>query len=540
MVVIIVVVIILYIIRIIDSIPSSLVSSFLIFTLTASPLIPGGDRWLEVLVRFGILRMLSARGGSRLQFIKSLSQSSITMNKSINITLSTSMWTRNSSSSTTAATPSSTDSNSINYSDFRKSLSSWIKKDIIPNIGEWEKNGYIPRSVYKDAAKLGIFSSGYPIEYGGLGDNMNDYTIKKIIIEELCKIGSGGFIASLCIHSISLPPILLYGNQIIKEKIIPSVINGDAICALCVTEPSGGSDVANIQTTAILQSNGTYVLNGIKTFITSGIQANYYTIAARTIPIIQSSNNKLYSGISLFAIDANLPGITKISLDKMGWLCSDTATIYFQDVIISSESLIGTINEGFTYLMKNFNSERILLSLQSYYFSVNIYHYLVQYTQSRKVFQKRLLSNQVIQHQLIDIYSKLYANEIMLNDVLELYYKYGQDTTSTTNTATSSSTTTATSADTIDTSTTAPTLQQKELNKQLIIKIAILKNFTTDTFHEVANRGVQILGGAGYIKDNYNIIERLYRETKVMQIGGGSTEIMKELIGKYLGFHDKE
>jgi acyl-CoA dehydrogenase len=413
---------------------------------------------------------------------------------------------------------------SSDLNDFRETLRRWVKKEIIPNLGKWEKEGRIPRHVYREAAQIGVFASGYPVEYGGLGNPSHDFTYQKIVIEELCQAGSGGFLASLCTHSISLPPIVNFGQPTLKQQILPSVLSGESVCALCVTEPSGGSDVANLQTTATLQPDGTFLLNGIKTFITSGVQADFYTIAARTAPTpaplssshsSSSSQSQPYHGISLFAIPSTLIGITKTPLNKMGWLCSDTATIYFDSVVIPPDSLLGTLHEGFPLLMKNFNSERILLSLQSFFFSRLLYNSLIDYSKTRLVFQKSLLANQVIQHQLIDLYSSIYATETILTDVLMLYEKYA----------------------TSPVETSDERVVRKALLRNLIVKIAILKNFSTDTFHATADRAVQIMGGAGYMRDDLNVVERLYRETKVMQIGGGSTEVMKELIGKYLGLH---
>jgi acyl-CoA dehydrogenase len=425
------------------------------------------------------------------------------------------------------STISSFSSSSPDLNYFRETIRRWIRKDVLPNIGQWEQDGLIPREIYKQAANIGLFSSGYPLEFGGLGDSPNDFTIKEIVVEELCQVGSGGFIASLCTHSISLSPIVNYGTPRIQNEIIPSVLSGDAVCALCVTEPSGGSDVANLQTTATLQSDGSYLLNGIKTFITSGVQADYYTVAARTSPHTSSYSNSSSHGISLFAISSTLPGITKVPLKKMGWHCSDTATIYFDNVVIPADSLLGKPHSGFPLLMKNFNSERIFLSLQSFHFSRLLYRNLIDYAKQRKVFQKTLISNQVIQHQLIDLHTQLYSNEVMIKDVLRLYAEYSEE-----------SERSGSSGKQVQTLGKRDPVQQKESLKELIVKIAILKNVTTDTFHFTADRAVQIMGGAGYMREDSNVIERLYRETKVMQIGGGSTEIMKELIGKYLGFQN--
>lgn len=411
----------------------------------------------------------------------------------------TSLYLNQSFSSLSSSSHSSSSSSLIDLNLFRSSIRKWIELEISPNINKWEIEGILPRYIYKQASQLGIFSSGYPEEYGGLGNIKYDLKYTKIILEELCQVGSGGLIASLCTHSISLPLIIQYGNKSIVKKIATEVLNGDSVCSLCVTEPSGGSDVANIQTTAIKNSDGSYTLNGIKTFITSGIQADYYTVIARTLKDKKTSTY----GISIFAISSNLPGITKTKLNKMGWLCSDTATIYFNDCIIPEDSLVGKLHEGFNLLMNNFNGERIFLSLQSYYFSVLIYNEVLKYSKLRKTFDKPLISNQVIQHQLVDIYSKIYSCEAVINDVCSLYER-------------------------------SPQLSPIE-QKDLIVKISLLKNISTDLFHETANRGVQILGGAGFMQDNK--IERLYRETKVMQIGGGSTEIMKELVIKLLKYN---
>jgi acyl-CoA dehydrogenase len=368
---------------------------------------------------------------------------------------------------------------------FRSSVRKWVDKEVIPNIEKWESDGLIPRSIYRQAASLGIFSPGYPEVYGGLGNSKRDLSYSLIINEELCRARSGGFLASLLTLHISLPPIVDLGKPDVIHKVVPAVLAGEAVCSLCITEPSGGSDVANMRTTAVQQGDQ-FILNGEKTLITSGMQADFYTVAARTGGVGPS-------GISLFLVERNTPGFSRTKLDKMGWLCSDTASLHFDNCLIPSAHLLGELNKGFIGIMKNFNSERLGLSMQSIFFSKELIGLATDWARERQTFGKRLVDHQAIRHLLVDMHTKTACAEGLMKDIIRRY----------------------------------------EAGEDCVPEICMLKNAATDCFHYCADSAVQIMGGAGFIRGH--AVERLYRETKVMQIGGGSTEIMKELAAKQLG-----
>ena len=266
---------------------------------------------------------------------------------------------------------------------------------------------------------------------------------------------------------------------------IPRVLAGEAVCALCITEPSGGSDVANMQTTA-RQDGDHFVLNGEKTFITSGMQADFYTVAART-------GGPGPGGISLFLVDRDTPGFQRTKLDKMGWLCSDTASLHFDDCRVPASQLVGEVNRGFKGIMVNFNAERLFLAGQSVFFSKELIRHATEWAQQRKTFGKTLVEHQAIRHRLVDMNTRTAAAEAFFRSALSKHSK-GQD---------------------------------------CVADICMLKNFSTDCFHYCADSAVQVMGGAGFMRGH--AVERLYRETKVMQIGGGSTEVMKDLAAKQMG-----
>jgi acyl-CoA dehydrogenase len=303
---------------------------------------------------------------------------------------------------------------------------------------------------------------------------------------QLCRAGSGGLIASLLTHSISLPPIVALGSSEIKAKVVTKVLAGEAVCSLCITEPSGGSDVANM-TTSAKQDGDHFILNGEKTFITSGVQADFYTVAART-------GGPGATGISLFLVERDTPGFTRTKLDKMGWLCSDTASLHFDECRVPKENLLGEVNKGFRGIMVNFNSERIFMSAQCVFFSRELIRHTTEWAQHRQTFGRKLIENQAIRHRIVDMQTRTAAANAYYQSVLDRYSRGEAD---------------------------------------CVADISMLKNFCTDCFHYCADSAVQVMGGAGFMRGHP--VERLYRETKVMQIGGGSTEIMKDLAAKQLG-----
>ncbi len=367
---------------------------------------------------------------------------------------------------------------------FRATLRRFVDKEIVPHATAWDEANEFPRELYAKAAQIGLLGLGYPEEYGGSGPVDHFYTL--VTCEELARAGSGGLCAGLMSHTIGLPPIAALGSAALKQQIIPQVLSGEKISALAITEPSGGSDVANLRTTA--QKEGDfYRVNGEKTFITSGIRADYLTVAVRT-------GEPGLGGISILVIPGDTPGLTKSPLPKMGWWASDTAALHFDDCRVPAQNLLGEENQGFLGLMLNFNQERLSLAATAYAFSLVCFEEALAWAQDRVTFGKPLLTRQVIRHKLVDMKTKIEATRGFLESI-------------------------------------AWRLDQ---GQQPIAEICMLKNAATQCLEFCAKEAVQILGGAGYIRGVKS--ERIYRETKVLSIGGGTEEIMKDLAARQLGW----
>lgn len=235
---------------------------------------------------------------------------------------------------------------------WRKTLRKFLDTEVVPFIDAWEDAGEFPRTLYSKAASIGLLGLGFPEEYGGTP--INDPVYSLVTSEEFARLGAGGISASLLVHSIGLPPVLAIGSDELKKNVVPAVLKGEKIHALAVTEPSGGSDVANLKTRAVRQGDH-YVVNGSKMFITGGMRADYLTVAVRT-------GGPGQGGVSLLLVEADMPGFTRTSLKKQGWHSSDTAALYFDDVKVPVANLIGMENMGFAGIVLNFNNERIGLA----------------------------------------------------------------------------------------------------------------------------------------------------------------------------------
>ncbi len=307
-----------------------------------------------------------------------------------------------------------------------------------------------------------------------------------ILTEELARAGSGGLIASLMSHGIASPPVMHAGTPEQKERFLAPVLAGEKIAALAITEPGGGSDVANLRTTA-RRDGDHYIVNGSKTFITSGMRADLLTIAVRT-------GDAGLGGVSLLVVEAGTPGFSRSKLEKMGWWCSDTATLYFDSCRVPAPTRNGRENAGFMAIMLNFNNERIMLAAQAWAFGQVCYEEALAYARERQTFGKPLISRQVIRHKLVDMKMRIDAVKAQLD-----------------------------------------LLCWRVSHKQMpVAEVCLLKNLATSTLEEVAGEAVQILGGAGYLRGAK--VERIFRETKVLSIGGGASEIMKDLAAKQLGY----
>ena len=369
---------------------------------------------------------------------------------------------------------------------FRETMRRFVAKEIAPHATEWDEAGEFPREMYRKAAQAGLLGVGFPEEYGG---TPADLLMHVVLSEEVALGGSGGVHASLFSHSIGAPPIANAGSEEMKRRVLPAIIAGEKISALAITEPSGGSDVARLLTSAKLEG-GEYVVNGEKTFITSGMRADYYTVAVRT-------GGPGAAGVSLLLIERDRPGFTRFELKKMGWWCSDTATLRFDNCRVPAANLIGEENTGFRTIMRNFNSERLGMSASAVGFAQVCLDDAVAWARERQTFGKRLVEHQAIRHKLVDMQMRIHAARSMVYD-------------------------------------TAYKLMQAPRDAATIAQLCMTKNFATRTMQHCADEAVQTLGGAGFIRGTR--AERVYREVKVMTIGGGAEEIMKDLAARQLGW----
>ena len=367
---------------------------------------------------------------------------------------------------------------------FRAQVRRFVEKECVPNIEAWETAEELPRELHKKAAAAGILGMGFPEDCGGLGIEDPFYAI--VLTEELARAGSGGLIASLMSHGIGSPPIAKAGTQEQKQRFVAPVLAGEKIAALAITEPSGGSDVANIKTTA-KRDGADYIVNGSKTYITSGMRADFITTAVRT-------GEAGLGGVSLLVIEGNTPGLSRTPLKKMGWWSSDTATIYFENCRVPVANRIGPENAGFMAIMLNFNNERIMLAAQAWGFAQVCYEEALAYSRERQTFGKPLIKNQVMRHKLADMKMRIDAVKAQL-DVLAWRVSQGA---------------------------------------MPVAELSLLKNLATETLELVAGEAMQVLGGAGYVRGTKT--ERIYRETKVLTIGGGSREIMYDLAARQMGY----
>lgn len=377
------------------------------------------------------------------------------------------------------------------YSDeheqFRKTVREFVSREISPFINEWEENESFPRELYQRAAEIGLLGIGYPEELGGIpGDGF--YSL--VASEELAKSGSGGLQASLLSHSIALPPLIAEGSKELRDRIVPEVLSGRKIMALAITEPGGGSDVASLKTTAVRDGDA-YIVNGEKTFITSGMRADYLTVAVRTNPAEKSAR-----GVSLLLVEGDTPGLTRTKLDKMGWWCSDTAHLHFDNCRVNAANLIGEENSGFRAIMLNFNSERLGLAANALGFAQICFEDAVEWARNRQTFGAPLIQRQVIRHKLADMSMRINATRAWVED---LTYRVEKNI---------------------------------GVPGDLVAQTSLLKNFATQTMQFCADQAVQILGGMGYMRGSR--VERIYREVKVLMIGGGAEEIMKDLASRQM------
>lgn len=364
---------------------------------------------------------------------------------------------------------------------FRKSLQDFLKKEVVPHINKWEETGHIERFIWEKFGEMGYFGLASPEEYGGLDLDLF-YTV--IWLEELQKINSGGFAAAMWAHAyLAMTHLNKEGDHNIKERYLAPSITGEKIGCLCITEPFGGSDVAAMRTTAVKKGD-TYVINGSKTFITNGVYSDYLVVAAKTAPEL---GNK---GMSIFVMDRDTPGISATKLDKLGWRASDTGEIAFDNVVIPAGNLMGEEGKGFPYIMQHFALERLIMGINGHARAEYALDYAIKYMGERQAFGRSIDKFQALRHSVADMASEIEVCK-------EFNYSVA-----------------------------------KRLNDgEYVVKEATMsKLVSTKMSDRVAYDTLQLLGGYGYMEE-YPLARNL-RDSRLGPIGGGTSEILREIIAK--------
>ena len=366
---------------------------------------------------------------------------------------------------------------------FRKSLRDFLKREVKPNLNQWEKDGKIPKEIWKKMGEMGFLGLSYPEKYGG--GNL-DFFFEVVLNEEMAKLNSGGFtITQQAVQYMSGPYILKYGSDMLKSKYLPGIISGNLISYIGITEPNTGSDVQNIQTNAIKKGDN-YIVNGSKTFITNGVYGDFIVTVVKTDPAARSK------GISLLVIDLDSPGITKTKIDKLGWRSSDTAELSFDNVVVPSENLVGEEGKGFYYLMNGLQLERLCFmpsSIAAMEFAISE---SLNYMNERKAFGKSINKLQVLRHGIAQLSSEIEALKVFSYYCCSLYDKKIYD-----------------------------------------VKLCSMGKLLCTELHEkVSTQCLQFFGGNGYTEDYP--MARMYRDSRVGTIGGGTSEIMRDIIAKII------
>lgn len=377
--------------------------------------------------------------------------------------------------------------NSMYFSEehnlFRKSLQDFLQKEVVPHIEKWEKTGNIDRFIWKKFGDMGFFGIYYPEAYGGMDLDLF-YTI--ILLEELQKINSGGFAAAIWAHVyLAMTHLKAEGDEAIKQKYLVPSISGDKIGCLCITEPFGGSDVAGMRSTAV-KNGDHYIINGSKTFITNGVLSDYLIVAAKTTP---ENGNK---GISIFVLDRDMAGISATKLDKLGWRASDTGELAFDNVKVPAANLLGEENKGFSYIMQHFALERLIMGVNAHARAEFALDYALQYMNEREAFGRTIDKFQALRHALVESYTDM---EICKT------FNYA----------------------------IAARLDKGEY----VVKEATMSKLkSTKVADEVIYQCLQFLGGYGYMEEYP--MARLLRDSRLGPIGGGTSEILKEILAKII------
>jgi acyl-CoA dehydrogenase len=367
----------------------------------------------------------------------------------------------------------------------RDTARAFVRTEVVPHLQEWEDAGEVPRELHAKAAKLGLIGLGVSEEYGGSGGTFLDALA---VSEAFTDAGaSSGLLAALFTSGIALPHIIASGNADLVDRYVRPTLAGETIGSLAITEPGGGSDVANIRTVAVRDCDS-YVVNGSKTFITSGVRAGFVTTAVRT-------GGPGYAGVSLLVVDKGTPGfeVTR-ALTKMGWHCSDTAELSYTDVRVPAANLVGEENTGFAQIANAFVVERLALAAHGYGIASRCVELAAAYAKDRETFGKPLAANQVVRHKLVDMHRRV--------DVARTY--------------------------------TREVARRFVAGEMPLVEALHAKATAVEAAEHVVHEAVQIFGGTGYMHGTE--VERHYRDARILGIGGGATEVLTDLNARLLGF----
>lgn len=362
----------------------------------------------------------------------------------------------------------------------RKLVADFADKEIVPNLAQWEEDGLVPRSLHEKAGDIGLLELGFPEAAGGAGEFLDALILNEEII---LRGGSAGLLGALTTHSIGAPHIAAAGDPAQIDKYVRPALAGKKICSLAVTEPGTGSDVAALSTRAVRDGDH-YVINGAKTYITSGARADFVTTAVRT-------GGPGHQGVSLLIVDASTPGFTVTRrLDKMGCRCSDTAELSYVDVRVPVANLVGEENTGFRQIMRRFDSERLIMAVQACATAARCLELAIAWARDRVTFGEPLVQRQVIRHKLAEMARQTTAARVFVHHVAERY----------------------------------------NAGESVSVEVAMAKNTAVFACDHVVDEAVQIFGGMGYMRESE--VERHYRDARLLGIGGGANEVMNEIIAK--------
>ncbi len=365
---------------------------------------------------------------------------------------------------------------------FREQVRNFVNKEIVPHIDQWEQEGLFPKSLYRRMGELGFLGIRYPEKYGG---SNGDIWMTVAFCEEMCRCRAMGLPMSVLVHTdMSSTHIARYGTEEQRQQYLVPMIKGEKVCAIGVSEPAAGSDVAGIQTTAV-RDGDSYVLNGSKIFITNSIHADVFCVAAKT------QKDKAHKGISMFIVERDTPGFRLAKkLQKLGNHSSDTGELVFEDARIPRQNLIGEEGKGFYYIMGNFQDERLIAASMAVGAAQQALEDTLRYTRERRTFGQRLFDHQVVAHRLADLATELEAARQLTYYAADVLNRGGDCGT----------------------------------------EVSMAKLFASEVANRIAYHCLQLHGGYGYIQEFP--IERFFRDIRLSPIGGGTSEIMREIIAK--------